>query len=377
MMFKRFAMVLLALMCVSATAQAKSLKDYRLNGIDGYSRCSFLAGGDVMLATSGMETEMRFSRRASDGSVRYELSVPMMGTQRGTMSTSLPDGRYAAAFRVDDETDEVRLFDEAGECASFRLPTDADYVRMEQAYIALLYRDAHQVKLIDYAGKEALTLQLPQDRVPLSVEVHAGNEGLFVLARTRAQEEENGMDAPYLLCRYDKSGSMTWSMLLLEEKLGCYLYGDKAMDAQDGLVIVGADKADYKKAHVLRMDAAGNTTFHTVLSDASCAVTSIDRVRCVEGQTQLYGTVVAQSRKLFTCMQLGIDSAGQLTNTDIREFDLTKDYVYGVSVSPDGDAYAVKFETKKNSIDYTWLSAVPFADLPITDKANLRVEAWE
>ena len=92
MTFKRFAMVLLALICMNATAQAKSLKDYRLNGIDGYSRCSFLAGGDVMLATSGMETEMRFSRRASDGSVRYELSVPMMGTQRGMMSTSLPDG---------------------------------------------------------------------------------------------------------------------------------------------------------------------------------------------------------------------------------------------------------------------------------------------
>ena len=377
MMGKRWMALLLALMCIVSTAQAKSLKDYRMEEIDGYCRCMFLAGGDVMLSTSGMEKEMRLSRRAADGSLRYELSVPLQGMQRGTMSTALPDGRYAAAFRADDTTDEVRLYDENGECAAFRLPTGADYIRLEQTYIALLYRDAHAVKLVDYAGAEAMTLSLPDNRMPLSVEVHAGGEGIFVLARTRAQGEESGMNAPYLLCRYDNSGRLMWSTLLFEEKLNCYLYGDKTVDAQDGFVIVGADQADYKKAHVLRIDAAGNTTFHHVLSDEDGAVTSIDRVRCVDGQVALYGTVMAQSRRLFTCMQLTMDSAGQFARTDIREFDLTQDYLYGVSVSPDGRAYAVKSETKKNSIDYTWLSAVPFEDLPMTDKVKLRVEAME
>lgn len=378
MAFKRFWALLLTvvLVCTAVSAQARSLKDYRIAGIQGFSRCSFLAGGDVMLATSGMEEETVLSRRAPDGSVRYEIAVPMMGSQRGTMSTALPDGRYAAAFRVDGETDEVRLFDESGECAAFSLPTGADYIRMEREYIALLYRDARQVKLVDYAGHEVMTLALPQERMPWAVEVYAGNEGMFVLARTLARDDESALEAPYLLCRYDRGGNLTWATLLFEEKLGFYLYGDKAMDAQDGLVIVGEEKGDYKKAHVMRIDAAGNTTFHHVLSDENGAVTSLARVRCAEGQTKLFGTVMAQSRRLFTCMQMTIDSAGNFTHTDIREFDLTNDYVYGTSVSPDGTAYAVKFETKDRSIEYTWLSAVPFADLPASDAVKLIVTAW-
>lgn len=379
MELKRLWMVLLTvvLMCTCVPARARSLKDYRIADIDGYCRSSFLPGGDVMLATSGMDGETRLSRRAPDGSVRYDVLVPLNGTQRGTMSMVLPDGRYAAVFFVDEHTDEVRLFDESGECAAFLLPGGADYIRLEQAYIALLDRDACRVRLVDYAGQEAMTLALPEDRVPFSVEVHAGNECIFVLARTRAQGDEDAMDAPYLLCRYDLDGNLRGSTLLFESALGFYLYGDKAADAHGGLVIVGPDRADYKKAHVLRIDASGETTFHQVISDANGAVASLDRVRCVNGHTQLYGAVVAQSRKLFTCMRLTMDESGQFTHEDVREFDLTDDYVYGVSVSADGAAYAVKFETKDKSIDYRWLSAVPFDDLPQTDKAQLVTAAFE
>lgn len=256
----------------------------------------------------------------------------------------------------------------------FALPTGADYIRLEQEYIALLYCDAREVKLIDYAGQEALTLALPGERVPLYIEVLTGREGIYLLARTQATDGENAMDAPYLLCRYSRSGALQWEMLLLESELGFYLYGDKCADAQDGLVIVGADKTDYKKAHILRIDAAGERTFHHVVSEKQGAVVSLERVVPDGEDTLLVGTAMAQSRGVFTCVTLRVDSAGGVTGQEIREFTQTSNYLYGVTAAPDGTAYAVKSEQKDKSTEYAWLSVVPLTDLPATDRAQLAIE---
>lgn len=373
---KRWSVIalVLALWCTATAAQARSLKDYRLEGAQGYARCAPLADGGWMLASSGMENETRLSRRAQDGSERYTISVPLMGTQRGTMSAVLPDGRYAAAFRVDENRDEVRLFDENGEAGVFALPEGADYLRMEPWGISLLYRDAREVKLLDYAGNETQTLSLPGERLPISMEVLPGREVIYAIARTQAQEDEAVMGAPYALYTYDTSGALCGERLLYEEELGFYLYGDKCVDAQDGLVMVGADQTDYKKAHVLRLDASGEETFHRVVSDENGAVVSIEYALTDEAGVLLGGTVVAQSRGLFTCMLLRMDSAGKLVDSDIRAFDMTNDYLYGLGIAPDGMSYVLKGEAEEQGIDFKWLSIVPFADLSATDKARLTIE---
>ena len=364
----------LGLACATAVAQAKTLQDYRIPQVEDYCRLSLLAGGDRMLASSGLEEELRLSRRAEDGSVRYEVVVPMMSTQRGTLSASLPDGRYAAAFRVDEETDEVRLYDESGEVGTFRLPLGADYLRMEETCIVLVYRDLREVKLIDYTGREMLTLSLPVGRKPRYAEAFIGQQVIYVLASTQALDGENATDAPYLLCAYDTEGGLLFDRLLFEGELGFYLYGSKCVDAQDALVIAGADQTDYKRAHVLRVDTSGRTTYHHVISDDQGAVVSISCARADGEDTTLYGTVMAQSRGVFACVELHLDNTGVLTESDLREFDLTRDYLYDLGVAPDGTAYAVKRQIKDKGIEFEWISVVPFADLPATDKARVVIE---
>lgn len=373
---KRWAALWLALWlsCAATAAQAKTLRDYRIPGAQGYVRLVWLDGGDYMLLTSGMEAETKLSWRAGDGSVRYEMTVPLMGTQRGTMGAALPDGRYAAAYRVDETTDEVRLYDASGETGAFRLPSGADYLRLMQTGVALLFRDARTVKLIDYAGAETLSLSLPGKRTPLWVEVFQGQGVIYVIACTRALDTEAAMRAPYLLCAYDTAGELLFDRLLWEEELGFYLHGVKCIDAQDALVISGPEIADYKRTHVLRVNASGDTAYHRVLSDGQGAVVSVNRILADGADVALYGTVMAQSRGMFACMKLRLDGAGALTDSDIREFDLTSDYLYSLGVASDGAAYAIKTEMEDVGIAVKWISAVPFADLPATDSVNLAIE---
>lgn len=84
----------------------------------------------------------------------------------------------------------------------------------------------------------------------------------------------------------------------------------------------------------------------------------------------LYGTAMANSRKLFTVFKLEIDASSSIVSRDIRDFTTRSTYLYTVTLDMQDNLYA---KTLSSDPDHL-VAAVPFEDLPIHDDPGLVLE---
>lgn len=125
-----------------------------------------------------------------------------------------------------------------------------------------------------------------------------------------------------------------------------------ASDGLGGCYFFASRSADYMQTVLQRLDASGARTFYKILR-ADKAIVDIDLAEAAgDGNTRLYGTVVANSRGLFRVFDLTVSPEGEILSRDIRDFTTACGYNYEVENGESGkvvtayllhnDAYATR-----------------------------------
>ena len=108
--------------------------------------------------------------------------------------------------------------------------------------------------------------------------------------------------------------------------------------------------------------------YQKTLSAPKTIVSVTDAFPSADGSVTLYGTAMANSRKLFTLYRLDLDAQGNIAAVDIRDFTTRVGYLYDVRADAQGHIYAIARDYKKP------IAVVPFEDLPAHDDPGLILE---
>lgn len=147
------------------------------------------------------------------------------------------------------------------------------------------------------------------------------------------------------------------------------LSGQLFDDGSGMIVLRASDDSRYFYDKLIRFDAQGRILWTKALR-ADKAIVSVAHMESCGDSIWLYGTAMANSRKLFTVFKLEINADGSIVSRDIRDFTTRSTYLYDVTLDLQGNPYA---QTLSSDSDHL-VAAVPFEDLPAHDDPGLVLE---
>lgn len=169
----------------------------------------------------------------------------------------------------------------------------------------------------------------------------------------------------FLAARIGKDGQLRWQHMMAPEPVGgvSFALPDGAGGAWLCGQVVDAENYDpYAGTHLTHVNAQGETEFTRILRTGKeilavqSAVSHPDR-----GCVTLYGSLVAKSRGVYTALAVTLDPAGNILETQARDFSMREDTEFGYRI----DQTSSPWVFSQHSMHYGGKGVlVPFDALP-------------
>lgn len=149
--------------------------------------------------------------------------------------------------------------------------------------------------------------------------------------------------AQFLAARIGKDGQLLWQHMMVPEPVGgvSFALPDGAGGAWLSGQVVDAENYDpYAGTHLTHVNAQGEAEFTRILRTGKeilavhSAVSHPDR-DCVT----LYCSLVAKSKGVYTALSVTLDSAGNILETQARDFSMREDTEFGYRIDKAGSPW--------------------------------------
>ena len=197
-------------------------------------------------------------------------------------------------------------------------------------------------------------------KLPLAYEnasvfsLRADGDGYVLLCGGRVGSEVTAM-------RLNASGEPVWQLTLDGRKA---YFNQICPDGQGGALVEGALSDDYKRAHVIHIDASGAIDARKTLRAKNAILSAAHTAVNADGTVTIYGSAVARSSGLYDAFAMTVDWTLKVLALDVREFSVREDYGFSYRVAPDGRAYVYSSAEGFGSIQRHNALLVPFDVLP-------------
>lgn len=248
----------------------------------------------------------------------------------------------------------------------FTLPSDVVSPYLSSDCVYAIRQGSKQASVCLYDGQGNLQFEAPLDAArPTGLDYAPQPDGsLSVLVLDNLSVEDTSAS----LERIQPDGSST-SIKLAQADAVTPLSGQLFDDGSGVITLRTSDDSRYFYDKLIRFDAQGHILWTKALR-ADKAIISVDYMKPCGNSIWLYGTAMANSRKLFTVFKLEINADGSIVSRDIRDFTTHSTYLYNVAFDLQGNPYARTLSSDSAHL----VAAVPFEDLPVHDDPGLMLE---
>ncbi len=227
------------------------------------------------------------------------------------------------------------------------------------------------IELLDWEGRLKLSYPLDREKrftLPAATLLPNGTLRVVTIDRVvNTPESVTGTVADMMLRTFSSDGRLLSEAGIQSPYIGGF-NDTIEFDANGGLIVCTAPSEDYTVEQITRFDAENRVLYQKTLSAPKTIVSVTDAFPSADGSVTLYGTAMANSRKLFTLYRLDLDAQGNITAVDIRDFTTRVGYLYNVRADAQGHIYDIACDYKKP------IAVVPFEDLPAHDDPGLILE---
>ena len=227
------------------------------------------------------------------------------------------------------------------------------------------------IELLDWEGRLKLSYPLDREKrftLPAATLLPNGTLRVVTIDRVvNTPESVTGTVADMMLRTFSSDGRLLSEAGIQSPYIGGF-NDTIEFDANGGLIVCTAPSEDYTVEQITRFDAENRVLYQKTLSAPKTIVSVTDAFPSADGSVTLYGTAMANSRRLFTLYRLDLDAQGNIAAVDIRDFTTRVGYLYDVQADAQGHVYAIACDYKKP------IAAVPFEDLPAHDDPGLILE---
>lgn len=169
----------------------------------------------------------------------------------------------------------------------------------------------------------------------------------------------------FLAARIGKDGHLDWQHLSDLEPVGGYSVAlpDGAGGAWLSGQIVSSDP--YAGTHLTHVSAQGETGSRRILKTGKEILLVQSAISHPEsGCVTLYGSLVAKSKGIYTALAITLDPAGNILDTQARDFSMREDTAFSFFIEENGTPWVYS----RKAIGYGEKDVlVPFDDLPVID----------
>ena len=244
-------------------------------------------------------------------------------------------------------------------------------ILMDHGVCILNETSAPAIELLDWEGRLKLSYPLDREKrftLPAATLLPNGTLRVVTIDRVvNTPESVTGTVADMMLRTFSSDGRLLSEAGIQSPYIGGF-NDTIEFDANGGLIVCTAPFEDYTVEQITRFDAENRVLYQKTLSAPKTIVSVTDAFPSADGSVTLYGTAMANSRKLFTLYRLDLDAQGNITAVDIRDFTTRVGYLYNVRADAQGQIYAIACDYKKP------IAVVPFEDLPAHDDPGLILE---
>ena len=227
------------------------------------------------------------------------------------------------------------------------------------------------IELLDWEGRLKLSYPLDREKrftLPAATLLPNGTLRVVTIDRVvNTPESVTGTVADMMLRTFSSDGRLLSEAGIQSPYIGGF-NDTIEFDANGGLIVCTAPSEDYTVEQITRFDAENRVLYQKTLSAPKTIVSVTEAFPSADGSVTLYGTAMANSRKLFTIYRLDLDAQGNIAAVDIRDFTTRVGYLYDVRADAQGHIYAIACDYKKP------IAVVPFEDLPAHDDPGLILE---
>ena len=253
-----------------------------------------------------------------------------------------------------------------GDKPLFTLPSDAVSPCLSSDGVYVIRQGGEQASVCLYDGRGNLQFESPLNAARPTglgyVPLPDGSLSVLVCESLSIEDTIASLE------RIRPDGSST-SVRLAQTDDATPLSGRLFDDGSGMITFRTSDDSRYFYDKLVRFDAQGRILWTKALR-ADKAIVSAAHMELCGDSIELYGTAMANSRKLFTVFKLEIDANGNIVSRDIRDFTTRSTYLYDVTLDLQGNPYA---QTLSSDADHL-VAAVPFEDLPVHDDPGLVLE---
>lgn len=244
-------------------------------------------------------------------------------------------------------------------------------ILMDHGVCILNETSAPAIELLDWEGRLKLSYPLDREKrftLPAATLLPNGTLRVVTIDRVvHTPESVTGTVADMMLRTFSSDGRLLSEAGIQSPYIGGF-NDTIEFDANGGLIVCTAPSEDYTVEQITRFDAENRVLYQKTLSAPKTIVSVTDAFPSADGSVTLYGTAMANSRKLFTLYRLDLDAQGNIAAVDIRDFTTRVGYLYDVRADAQGHIYAIARDYKKP------IAVVPFEDLPAHDDPGLILE---
>ena len=241
-------------------------------------------------------------------------------------------------------------------------------VLMDYGICILNETDSPAIELLDWEGRLKLSYPLNAEKrfnLPAATLLPDGTLRVVTIDRVvNTPEAVTGTVADMMLRTFSADGRLLSELGLQSPYIGGF-NDTIEFDEDGGLIVSTAPLEDYTVEQITRLDADNRVLYQKTLSAPKTIVNVTAAFPAADGSVTLYGSAVANSRKLYTLYRLDLDAQGNITALDTRDFTTRVGYLFDVRADAQGNVYAIARDYKKP------IAVVPFEDLPAHDDPGL------
>lgn len=248
------------------------------------------------------------------GALAFDLTPYEIETTHGTIAATVPDGITPDMLEghptnlVGTGGGYISFKETEGEAAEFLL-YNVNLDLIAQGLLPSEY--AHLCSLYDDDDAVILSLLLPM--------------------KPKAQ---------FLTARIGKDGQLLWQQMITPDPVGgvSFALPDGAGGAWLCGQVVSADAYDpYAGSHLTHVNAQGETEFTRILRTGKEILAVQSAVSHPErGCVTLYCSLVAKSKGVYTALAVTVDPAGNILDTQARDFSMREDTDFFYRIDKDG-----------------------------------------
>ena len=241
-------------------------------------------------------------------------------------------------------------------------------VLMDYGICILNETDSPAIELLDWEGRLKLSYPLNAEKrfnLPAATLLPDGTLRVVTIDRVvNTPEAVTGTVADMMLRTFSADGRLLSELGLQSPYIGGF-NDTIEFDEDGGLIVSTAPLEDYTVEQITRLDADNRVLYQKTLSAPKTIVNVTAAFPAADGSVTLYGSAVANSRKLYTLYRLDLDAQGNITALDTRDFTTRVGYLFDVRADAQGNVYAIARDYKNP------IAVVPFEDLPAHDDPGL------